>query len=446
MLYDPAISAAPRVAIRKIAPKKPLSLLIFGLNYAPELIGIGPYTTGLSEAMAQRGHRVRAIVGQPYYPSWRAERKLDGAWDTATINGVAVTHCPLYVPNRPNALRRIRHYASFAVGAFLPLMRAIRRERPDAIFAIAPSLAAFPVAWAAARLRGAPLWLHIQDFEVDMAFATGMLHYRKPLGRLARSFEKFTIGRADIVSSISPKMCERLGKMGIARDRIVELRNWANHADAIEHASGDILRKKWRLTGKTVALYSGNIGAKQGLELVIEAARGLQARDDIRIVICGDGPNKSTLIAQAAGLKNVIFKPLQKPARFAEMMAMADIHLLPQVAGAADLVLPSKLPNMLASGKPVVVTAAAGTGLASEAIGCGIVVPPGNAQAMAKAVRKLADDPELAEALGTEGRRPAGLRWSLDDVVHRFERRLTHEVTAQAQIPMSSSSKAIPAQ
>ncbi len=234
--------------------------------------------------------------------------------------------------------------------------------------------------------------------------------------------------------------------MGIVQDKIVELRNWANHADAIEQASGDYVRQKWRLTGKTVALYSGNIAAKQGLELVIDAARALQSREDIAVVICGDGPNKSELVRRAAGLKNVIFKPLQDAARFAEVMAMADIHLLPQMAGAADLVLPSKLPNMLASGKPVVATAAAGTGLASEAIGCGIVVPPGNAQALAKAVRTLADDPELAEALGAEGRRRAGLHWSLDHMANRFERRLVHEINAQAQIPISSSSEAIPAQ
>ncbi|MXO86662.1 WcaI family glycosyltransferase [Altererythrobacter aurantiacus] len=445
MLYDPDIAAA--APMRRAAPRrKPVSLLVFGLNYTPELIGIGPYTTGLAEEMAQRGHCVRVVAGQPYYPRWRVERQLDGAWETSERRGVEVTHCPLYVPNRPNAVRRLRHYASFAAGAFVPMMRAIKRERPDAVFAVAPSLAAFPVAWIAARLRGASLWLHIQDFEVDMAFATGLLHYRKPLGRMARAFERFMIGRADVVSSISPKMCERLVKMGLPQDRVVELRNWANHAAAIERADGSRLRREWRLEGKTVALYSGNIGAKQGLELVVEAARALQDRTDIVILVCGEGPNRSALKQKAHGLANIIFKPLQSPAGFAEMMAMADIHLLPQVADAADLVLPSKLPNILASGRPVVATAAAGTGLASETLGCGLVVPPGRAGAIADAVRRLADDPELSEALGAEGKRRAGLRWSLGHVAERFEKRLLREARRRDQASVSASSAAIPAQ
>lgn len=426
-------------------PTEKTSLLVFGINYAPELIGIGPYTAGLAEEMAARGHRVRAVVGQPYYPSWRVQKRAGRAWQSGTRGGVEVTYCPLYVPRRPTALRRLAHYASFAATAALPLARAIMREKPSAVLAIAPSLAAVPVAALAAHIAGAPLWLHVQDFEVEMAFATGMLSADTRLGRVARNFEKSVLLRGDIVSTISQKMCQRLDVVGVDRERIMELRNWANHAERIDRADSAEIRREWGLEGKTIALYSGNIAAKQGLEVVVDAARALSARRDLVFVICGEGPNREELEARAEGLGNVVFRPLAKEEQFAEVMKAADIHLMPQVAGAADLVLPSKLPNMLASGKPVVATAAAGTGLANEVMGCGLVVPPGDAAALARAVEKVARDRELAEALGAEGRRRAGTRWAMDLMANRFEKRLGRLVAEQAQMPISDKSEAMPA-
>ena len=101
------------------------------------------------------------------------------------------------------------------------------------------------------------------------------------------------------------------------------------------------------------------------------------------------------------------------------MLTMADLHLLPQIAGAADLVLPSKLTNMLASARPVVATTESGTGLYGEVDGCGVVTPPGDAAALAAAIAALADDPELRERLGTAAARRAAERWSKPAIIAR---------------------------
>jgi colanic acid biosynthesis glycosyl transferase WcaI len=123
---------------------------------------------------------------------------------------------------------------------------------------------------------------------------------------------------------------------------------------------------------------------------------------------------------QAAGLSNISFHDLQPAGRVGELLALASVHLLPQIAGAADLVLPSKLANMLFSGRPVVATALPGTGLYGEVDGCGINTPPGDAPAFAAAIAALLDDQARAEALGQAARRRGLDRWSQDAVIDRL--------------------------
>ena len=396
-------------------------LLFFGLNYSPELTGIGPYTAGLAEELTRRGHRVRALVGQPYYPRWRIEKAAAGAWSHERLHGVGVTRCPLYVPRRPTVLRRMVHYLSFALSSTVPLVRLLFAERPAIIFAVAPSLLACVVPLLLARALRIPFWLHLQDFEVEMAFATGLVGKRSLAARLAIRFEGAMLRAADTVSTISPAMAARLEAKGVARPRIVLLRNWATQAERLKHPGLDDGAGSWGLRGRTVALYAGTIAAKQGLEVVVEAARLLEGRDDLVFVICGEGANRAELEAAGAGLANLVFLPLQQPDRFAQLLRRADIHLLPQTAGAADLVLPSKLPNMLASGRPVIATALPGTGLADEVEGCGLVTPPGDPRALANAVEALLADPGLSERLGEEGMRRSRERWALSGVADRFE-------------------------
>jgi colanic acid biosynthesis glycosyl transferase WcaI len=287
------------------------------------------------------------------------------------------------------------------------------RWRPDVIFSVAPSLmsAAFP-AWIARR-TGALSWLHLQDFEVDAAFDLGLLtnrRFRSPMVAVER-----TILRSfDRVSTISPQMLDRLASKHVARDRIREIRNWVDTNQIAPGAADPRFRKEHLDLDENhfVCLYSGTMSNKQGLDLIVEAARSLDNTDsNIRFVLCGDGPHKGMLQGLAVGLNNVQFLKLQEEQLFAELLKAADVHLIPQKAEAADLVLPSKLGGILASGKPVIVMAEAGTGLAREVQDAGIVIPPGDIQALADAVRSLADDPGLSLSLGKAARAAALSRW-----------------------------------
>ena len=393
-----------------IAPVRPIRALILGLNYPPEPVGIGPYTTGVAEHLARTGMVTEVVAANPYYPGWRKQPGFTG-WKRRREGGVSVLRCPIYVPATPSGWRRILHHFSFATSAFVPILRAASK-RPDFVLVVAPSLLSVPVGWLAARLTGAPLWIHVQDFEVEAAFATGLIDQRGMAARLARRLENLLLKAADLVSTISLRMADRLREKGVSPERIAELRNWSSSAFANGDPAGAAYRAEWGLGDRKVALYSGNIANKQGIEIIVEAARRLLHRSDLVFVICGEGPNRANLEALSAGLDNVRIHDLQPIERVGDLLALANMHLLPQIAGAADLVLPSKLANMLASGRPVIATTAEGSGLAAEVSNCGLITPPGDPDALAAAICQLADDDATCASLGAAARQRALSHWS----------------------------------
>ncbi len=429
---------------RRAAPAttaRGLRLLVLGMNYAPEPVGVAIYTTGLAEGLAACGHEVTVVAATPWYPAWAPMPGHGRGWSEQRERGVRVIRCPHPIPARPTAARRILQQGGWAAAAAGPMLARAARGI-DAVLAIAPAALAAPVALATARIAGVPAWLHVQDFEAEAVFGAGLIDSRGRLGQLAArtalGFEAGLMRRFDRVSAISPAMRAKLAEKGVAPDRIRELRNWAE--DSIRPIHGPSpYRREWGLEGRRVALYSGNLGAKQGLGLVLEAARRLAARpelEDLVFVICGEGPQMARLQAEGGDLPNLALRPLQPMARLGELLGLADLHLLPQVAGAADLVLPSKLANMLASGRPVVATAAEGTQLAAEVAGCGLVSPPGDAEAFAESIAALAAAPRMRAALGEAAHARALARWDRASAIASAELEL-RAMAGRAEIPPS---------
>ena len=405
-----------------------MKLLIIGINYAPEKIGIAIYTSGLAEDMAARGVDTEVITAVPYYPDWRVMKGWRGPfWRNSTgDSGERVTRCPLWVPRKPTGKKRILHHASFALSALPIAVWKALTFRPDIVFVIAPALVAAPVGTLAARLSGARSWLHIQDLEVEAALATGLLSEEGRTGRQAKSFEQWILKRFDIISSISRPMLDKLREKGVAPNRLREFRNWAE-LSRIEPVDGPgPMKAELGIETEFVALYSGNLSNKQGLEILPEAARHMQHRKDLTFVVCGDGPMREQLVQSSKDLPNIRFLPLQPIERLNDLLAMADVHLLPQIANAADLVLPSKLTNMLASGRPVLATAEPGTALCEEVEGAGLCVPPGDAASVSRALEELLANANQRATLGENARKRALANWNksaiLDTLLTRFKR------------------------
>jgi len=397
-----------------------MKILVCSTNFAPEPTGIGKYSGEMAAWLAARGHEVRAVAAPPYYPMWQVARNYRWPpYRREQWNGVDVWRAPLWVPKSPSGLKRVLPLLSFAVMSFPVMLRQVFWG-PDLVITVAPALVCAPTALLTARLCGAQAWLHIQDFEADVAFRLGLLKGNL-LQRLILQMERSLLHRFDSVSSISGPMVQRLLQKGLSQEGIRYFPNWVDLAHIKPTSSTGTYRAQLGIApDAVVAMFSGTLGGKQGLMVIPAAAKLLAARDDIVFVVCGDGMMKPELEAASAGLPNVRLFPLQPFERLGELLCRADIHLLPQNLGAADLVLPSKLSGMLASGRPVIATCLTGTELETVVSQCGIVVPPQDSAALAAAICRLTDDTAMRLDLGRRARAYAEANFERDAILGRM--------------------------
>lgn len=402
-----------------------MKILLIGINYKPELTGIGKYSGEMCEWLVENGHSVRVITAPPYYPEWEIQENYSGwLYSYEEIRGVKIWRCPLWVPSCPTGLKRIIHLATFALSSFPKIMAQVF-WRPDVVITIEPPFFCTPSALICSKLSGAKSWLHIQDFEIDAAFELGLLK-AKWLRGLINGIESWMMRRFDMVSTISTKMVERLKiEKRISTAKTSLFQNWVDTESIFPLDEPDAMREELGIAqSEIVALYSGNMGEKQGLEVVLETAVLLSSEQDIVFVLCGDGAARVRLQKQYENLRNVIWIPLQPLDRLNDLLNMADIHILPQRAGAADLLMPSKLTGMLSSGRPVIATAAKNTQIAEVIVDCGIVVEPENALLLSDAILSLSRDEHGREKLGARARDFAIKNWSKDGILNRFDRQL----------------------
>lgn len=400
-----------------------MRILFLGLNYSPELTGVGKYSGEMMEWLASRGHDVRVVTAPPYYPAWKVSEGYS-RWRyrrEVSPQGVRIYRCPLWVPATPDGFRRIMHLSSFAVSS-LPVMLGMTAWHPDLVLTVEPAFMCAPVALLVARICGAASWLHIQDFEIDAAFELGILPPNGWMKRLARKFERAVVRGFSRVSTISARMMDGLTPKGVEASRAWLFPNWVDVRSIHPQERPSGLRAELGIAAdSTVLLYSGNMGAKQGLQILPEVAELLKSHRDLHFVFCGDGPYRSQLAKEVSGLQNVSLLPLQPIERLNDLLNLADIHMLPQRADAGDLVMPSKLTGMLASGRPVIATAGSGMQIASALDGKGIIVTPGNPDVFAAAILALADAPEVRKRMGRAARAFAERELAQDAVLGRFE-------------------------
>ena len=401
-----------------------MRILILTLNYLPELTGIGKYNGEMANWLATRGHEVRVVAAPPYYPLWRVSQGYSSwRYRRESLGDVDVWRCPLWVPCSPSGLKRILHLASFALSSF-PILLSQVFWRPNIILVVEPPLFCAPTNLLVSLLCRAHSWLHVQDFEVDAAFDLGVLSSPR-LRRIVLKIERWLMSKFDRVSTISDQMVVRLGTKGVLPRKQVLFPNWADIDHIHPLGSLSIYREQLGISASNIVfLYSGNMGEKQGLEIVVEAARQLADCKNIVFVMCGRGAAYSRLRDLASGFENIHWLPLQPLDKLNDLLNLADVHLLPQRADAADLVMPSKLTGMLASGRPVLATAFEGTQIAEVLESLGVIVPPENADLLVEAMVNLAGNAGQRQQLGKNARDYAVEYLGRDAVLARFEESL----------------------
>jgi len=407
-----------------------MRLAVYSLNYWPEPTGIPYYNTGMCRWLAQRlGWQVSIGTGLPHYPWWQvppeyAARDYRNGRGDEQVDGVHIARVRHYVPAPPpSGLARMRLDLSWLLAT---LWRgASQRHRPQAVVVIAPPfLIGLLGLWLARRWR-VPVIYHVQDLQVDAALELGMLP--QVLSTMLLAAERVILRRVDLVTTISPAMQARIAAKTATRRPVAMFPNWADSTTMRPWTGANRFRAAWCLpNGGQVIVYSGNIGRKQGLEVLIRAAARLPERT--RVVIAGNGSERAELerlaAAEAPGL--VLFQDLVPAADLAEFLSAADLHVIVQRSAVSGAVLPSKLLNIMAVARPVVVTAIPGSDLANavELAGCGLVVAPDDPAALAEGLQQALADPAACARQGAAGRAWVTTEFGADRILARFAARL----------------------
>jgi len=400
---------------------------VIGINYWPEQTGIAVFSTGRAEYLAARGHQVTVCSAVPYYPEWRvaaAYRRRPFAREQRA--GVDLRRCPIYVPSTVNAPRRVLHEASFVASAFL---RSLCCRRPDLLLVVSPPVGLAVAAAMLSWIWRVPYVFHVEDLQPDAAVDLGMIR-GSSIVRMLYAVERLAYRRAAAVSTLNDAMRDRVIAKGIPAGKVVLFSGWADPAlfDLNAETDDAPLRAQLGLSDAFVVLHAGNMGVKQGLDVVIDAASRMQAVPDLLFVLVGDGAVRPALEARVhrLGLSNVRIVPLLSHDQFLRLLATAGVCLVTQQRSVADIVFPSKVLTLLAAGKATVASVNANSQVAHaiQAAGAGEVVVPENPGALIAAIERLRADRARRATMAADGRAYARRLWDRETTLARQARTL----------------------
>ena len=394
-----------------------MHVVFLGINYWPDETGIAPFTTGRCEYLASHGHQVTVLTGFPYYPAWRIPENYQGRiFSREERNGVTILRAWLYVPEQVNAMRRILHEASFIASSLMHALTLATKRRPEVLVATTPPLALGLSAILLSRVWKIPFVQHVPDLQPDAAVDLGMLRPGRLTNFLYR-IERMGYRKAALVSTLTEAMRDKIVTKGIPPEKVVLFSDWARSELFQVPASGGgaQFRRSLGLGNELLVIHAGNMGVKQGLEVILGAAERSREDPSIRYLLIGDGSVRQQLEqrAKSLNLSNLMFVPLLPDDQFLDMLAASDISLVTQRKSVADIVFPSKVITLMSSARAIVASVSKGSEVArvlNEA-DAGVLVAPEDPGVLLDAILALRDDPERRSNLGAKARMFAERFW-----------------------------------
>jgi len=383
-----------------------VNILVVCPHFTPDTAPTGEVMSAITNALADRGHRISVVTALPWYrlhaiePDWRGKR-----WSTQRTSWGSVTRLHPFPTDKSNIPARALAFVGFTGLAALAAVTA--RIRPDVVFVMSPPLPLGVSGWLAAVLRRRPLVFNIQDVFPDAAVEVGAITNRRVI-TAASGLERWLYRRSDAVTVLSEDLRSNVaGKLqGHRPERVRVIPNFVDTRRIAPLDRLTMYRQEHDLGDRLVVMYAGNVGMSQSLDLLVEAAVRLRDRDDVVFVVNGGGSALISLEEQAAALPNVRFVGLQPRERLGEVLASADIHVVLLRRGLARASVPSKLYSILASARPVVASVDVGSEVARtiDSASAGIAVPPDDPDAFTAALVELLDDPKRRREAGASGR------------------------------------------
>ena len=330
-------------------------ITIVGINFWPEDTAIGLYTYQLANFYREQGLEVNVITGFPYYPEWRinSEYRSKKTYYEESINGIKIYRFKQYVPKKPIFFKRILHLLHFTLGSFINLFKI---KKTDVVLCVVPFIGCVLIGKFLAKLKGAKLWVHIQDFEFDAVRDSNLVDKKTDKNIIFRMLfyvESKLLNSADLLSTISFSMLKKLkGKTKIKIEKKL-LPNWVDQNFIVPEGHKKHLYLK---SDKFKILYSGNIGEKQDWDFFIKFAKELDKEKDIQIIVVGNGSKRYWLEEKLLDLENIWFYNPVAYSELSDLLCSADLHILFQKVNLIDTVMPSKILAMMASKRPSLIT------------------------------------------------------------------------------------------
>lgn len=352
--------------------------------------------------LGEMGHELHVVTAPPWY----RHHAVEDGWEkkltqTEKRSWGEITRVYPFPTDKTNIAARAAAFAGFSA---IGLGSAVTdRFSPDVVFAMSPPLSLGVAGWLAAKRRGVPFVFNIQDVFPDVAVETGTITNEKVIAA-AKKMEKFVYDKADVVTVLSEEMQRNVAGKSGSRTEIIP--NFVDISTFESMAKENSYRKEFGLEGKRVVMYCGNVGFSQSIELLADAAREMADVPDLIFVINGGGSAIAEVRRRAEGLDNFRVIPYQPVERVPEVLAAADVHVIPLRKGLAWSSVPSKLYKILAVERPVIASVDEGTEVGRVVVeaGAGHAVPPDVAAPLVESLREILGSEATMEAMGNSGR------------------------------------------
>jgi len=377
------------------------SILLVATNYWPEPTGISVYTTDLAELLQEKGFKVTVLTSLPHYPWWEVPPEfshiVEGSSQKNSVNIIRINHL---IPARMDALKRIQ----FELSLWWNLRKISKRmigEDFDVVITYIPTVAAGVVGKKIALKLGVPSGLIIQDLSGVGAKQSG-LRGGALISKAALAVEGSILKTADSMVVVSPAMRDVVMSMGVPTSRVLDIANYS--ARRIEFVNRDFARKNFGWTSdEFVVVHTGNLGAKQGLENVIEASKALGSNANVRIYLIGHGNQEANLKKLCEGLFNISVMGAVADDQYSALLSAADLLLVNERSTQMEMSLPSKLTSYLNSERPVLAAVPKGGATWKFLDGIAELVEAGKPSLLARAIEDLSQDPEKRKQLASKG-------------------------------------------
>ena len=382
-------------------------IIVLCPHFAPDTAPTGDVITRIVHEFVANNRKVHVVTSLPWYRThaieagWtgRLVRREKTAW------GSIIRVHPFPGKSKSNLLRRAIGFGAFsAVAGVCTVFAGGIRRRPAAVISMSPPLTLGLTGWLASRIRRCPSVFNIQDVFPDAAIETGAITNARIIA-VSRWLERVSYQRSDAVVVLSEDLRTNvLAKIAPKHQHKVHV--IPNFVDSDRITPRDRMtpyRTELRIGTEPVVMYAGNVGYSQSLTMMLHAARELP---EVTFVINGDGAARSELERDAVGLSNIRFSGYQPAERVPEVLATADIHVVPLRAGLGAVSVPSKTYSILAAGRPVVAAIDAGTEVTRilELSGAGVSVAPDEPVAFTEALRAMVNSGSAATEAGARGR------------------------------------------